>query len=76
MCDLAPAASEDLEAVWRASTEAYTRARAGRGGRDYAAGGGSVSLALYDDRLEIASTGPLPLGQTSADLMKPHPSRP
>lgn len=44
--------------------------------RDYAAGGGSVSLALYDDRLEIASTGPLPFGQTSADLMKPHPSRP
>jgi ATP-dependent DNA helicase RecG len=44
--------------------------------RDYAAGGGSVSLAIYDDRLEIASTGPLPFGQTSADLMKPHPSRP
>src|SRR5581483_5740057 len=44
--------------------------------RDYAAGGGSVSLAIYDDRLEIASTGPLPFGQTPADLMKPHPSRP
>jgi ATP-dependent DNA helicase RecG len=44
--------------------------------RDYAAGGGSVSLALYDDRLEIASTGPLPFGQTPGDLMKPHPSRP
>jgi ATP-dependent DNA helicase RecG len=44
--------------------------------RDYAAGGGSVCLALYDDRLEIASTGPLPFGQTPADLMKPHPSRP
>lgn len=44
--------------------------------RDYAAGGGSVSLALYDDRLEIGSTGPLPFGQTPQDLMKPHPSRP
>jgi ATP-dependent DNA helicase RecG len=44
--------------------------------RDYAAGGGSVSLAIYDNRLEIASTGPLPFGQTPADLMKPHPSRP
>jgi ATP-dependent DNA helicase RecG len=44
--------------------------------RDYSAGGGSVSLALYDDRLEIASTGPLPFGQTPEDLMKPHPSRP
>jgi ATP-dependent DNA helicase RecG len=44
--------------------------------RDYAAGGGSVSLAIYDDRLEIASTGPLPFGQTPEDLMKPHPSRP
>ncbi len=44
--------------------------------RDYAAGGGSVSLAIYDDRLEVASTGPLPFGQTPADLMKPHPSRP
>jgi ATP-dependent DNA helicase RecG len=44
--------------------------------RDYAAGGGSVSLAIYDDRLEIASTGPLPFGQTAQDLMRPHPSRP
>jgi ATP-dependent DNA helicase RecG len=44
--------------------------------RDYAAGGSSVSLAVYDDRLEIASTGPLPFGQTSQELMKPHPSRP
>lgn len=44
--------------------------------RDYSVGSGSVSLAIYDDRLEIASTGPLPFGQTPADLMKPHPSRP
>jgi ATP-dependent DNA helicase RecG len=44
--------------------------------RDYAAGGGSISIAIYDDRLEIASIGPLPFGQTLAELMKPHPSRP
>jgi ATP-dependent DNA helicase RecG len=44
--------------------------------RDYAAGGSSVSVAVFDDRLEIASTGPLPFGQTPQDLMKPHPSRP
>ena len=41
-----------------------------------APGGGSVSLAIYDDRLEIASVGPLPFGQTPRDLMVPHPSRP
>lgn len=44
--------------------------------RDYGAGGGSVSIALYDDRLEISSVGPLPFGQTPAELYKPHPSRP
>lgn len=44
--------------------------------RDYGAGGGSVSIALYDDRLEINSVGPLPFGQTPAELYKPHPSRP
>ena len=44
--------------------------------RDYGAGGGSVSLAIYDDRLEIASVGPLPFGQTPRELMVPHPSRP
>lgn len=44
--------------------------------RDYGAGGGSVSIAIFDDRLEIGSIGPLPFGQTPADLSKPHPSRP
>ena len=44
--------------------------------RDYSIGGGSVSLALYDDRLEIASTGTLPFDLTVADLKRPHPSRP
>lgn len=44
--------------------------------RDYTIGGGAISLAIYDDRLEISSTGPLPFDLTPADLMKPHPSRP
>ena len=44
--------------------------------RDYAAGGGSISIGIYDDRLEIGSVGPLPFGQTPDELKKPHPSRP
>ena len=44
--------------------------------RDYATGSGFVAVAIYDDRLEISSIGSLPFGQTPADLMRPHPSRP
>lgn len=44
--------------------------------RDYALGGGSVSLAVFDNRLEISSTGRLPFGLTVEDLKQPHPSRP
>lgn len=44
--------------------------------RDYSVAGGSVSIAIFDDRLEIASTGQLPFGLTPADLTQPHPSRP
>ena len=44
--------------------------------RDYALGGGSVELAVYDDRLEITSTGPLHFGLTPAALFGPHESRP
>jgi ATP-dependent DNA helicase RecG len=44
--------------------------------RDYSVGGGAVSIAIYDDRLEISSTGMLPFGLTPADLVRPHPSRP
>jgi ATP-dependent DNA helicase RecG len=43
--------------------------------RDYGIGGG-ISLAIYDDRLEISSTGVLHFGLTPADLLRPHPSRP
>jgi ATP-dependent DNA helicase RecG len=44
--------------------------------RDYSIGGGAVSIAIYDDRLEIASTGILPFDLTIDDLMRPHASRP
>jgi ATP-dependent DNA helicase RecG len=44
--------------------------------RDYGVGGGAISLAIYDDRLEISSTGRLPHGLTPADLKRPHSSRP
>ncbi len=44
--------------------------------RDYAIVGGAVNIAIFDDRLEITSTGILPFGLTPADLLKPHQSRP
>lgn len=44
--------------------------------RDYAVGGGSISVAIFDDRLEIGSTGALPFGLTPADLKRRHASRP
>lgn len=44
--------------------------------RDYAIHGGSVGIALFDDRLEISSTGPLRFGLRPADLLTPHPSLP
>jgi len=44
--------------------------------RDYGAGGGSIGIAIYDDRLEISSTGILPFGLTLDDLRRPHASRP
>lgn len=44
--------------------------------RDYALGGGSIGLAVYDDRLEVTSTGSLHFGLTPGDLFAPHESRP
>ncbi|MEZ4533215.1 MAG: ATP-binding protein [Thermomicrobiales bacterium] len=43
--------------------------------RDYAAIGGGIDLAIYDDRLEITSTGPLRFGIAIDDLLAPHQSR-
>ena len=37
---------------------------------------GSIGLAVYDDRLEVTSTGPLHFGLTPDDQFSPHESRP
>ncbi len=44
--------------------------------RDYSIGGGSVGLAVYDDRLEVTSSGTLHFGLTPAKLFEPHESLP
>jgi ATP-dependent DNA helicase RecG len=44
--------------------------------RDYSIPGGAVNVALFDDRLEIASSGLLPFGLTVADMKQDHNSRP
>ena len=44
--------------------------------RDYSIGGGSVGVALYDDRLEVTSSGSLHFGLTPEQLFTPHESRP
>ena len=44
--------------------------------RDYSIGGGAVSIAVYDDRLEVASSGGLHFGLTAEALFAPHESLP
>lgn len=44
--------------------------------RDYSIPGGAVSVAVYDDRLEIISSGTLPFGLTVPDLLREHVSKP
>ena len=44
--------------------------------RDYSIGGGSVAVAIYDDRLEVTSSGTLHFGLTPAALLEPHESLP
>ena len=44
--------------------------------RDYAMGGSSIGLAMYDDRLEVTSPGPLHFGLTPDDLFGLHESKP
>ena len=43
--------------------------------RDYSIGDGSVGIAVYADRLEITSSGPLHFGLTPEKLLSPHESR-
>jgi len=58
-----------LEALREALVNAFCH-------RDYTIAGGAVSLAIYDDRLEIWSDGTLPFGLTPEDLKRDHPSKP
>ena len=44
--------------------------------RDYSIGGGSVAMAIYDDRVEITSSGTLHFGLTTDALFGPHESLP
>lgn len=44
--------------------------------RDYSAAGGAVSVAIFDDRLEVWSTGCLPEGLTPDALKRDHLSEP
>lgn len=44
--------------------------------RDYSTGGSSIGVAMYDDRLEITSSGTLHFGFTPQALFEPHESRP
>ena len=44
--------------------------------RDYSIGGGSVGIAVYDDRLEVTSSGSLNFDLTPEKLFAPHESRP
>lgn len=44
--------------------------------RDYSIGGGSVGMAIYQDRLEITSSGTLHFGLTAEKLFEPHESLP
>ena len=44
--------------------------------RDYSIGGGSVGIAIYDDRLEVTSSGTLHFGLTPEALFGPHESLP
>ncbi len=44
--------------------------------RDYGLGGGSVAIAIFDNRLEISSSGPLHFGITVQSLYQEHDSQP
>jgi len=44
--------------------------------RDYSIGGGSVAVGVYDDRLEVTSSGTLHFGLTAEALFQPHESLP
>jgi len=43
--------------------------------RDYSRTSGTISIAVFDDRLEIWNEGPLPAGLQVKDLKRDHPSK-
>lgn len=44
--------------------------------REYSTAAGSISVFVYDDRVEVTSIGPLHFGLSVADLYRPHESQP
>ncbi len=44
--------------------------------RDYSIAGGSIGVAIYDDRLEVTSIGPLHFGLTPEKLLEEHDPEP
>ncbi len=44
--------------------------------REYTSGGSSIGVAIYDDRMEVTSSGTLHFGITPHSLFEPHESRP
>ena len=44
--------------------------------RDYSIAGGSIGVAVYDDRLEVSSAGPLHFGLTPEKLLEAHDPEP
>ena len=44
--------------------------------RDYTTGGSSIGVAMFDDRVEVSSSGALHFGFTPQALLLPHESRP
>lgn len=64
----------EFKSTTRARREALANALCHR---DYfAVSGGSIGLAVYDDRLEVTSPGGLHFGLTPEHLFEPHASRP
>ena len=58
---------------WAAVREALVNALVHR---DYRTFDGGMSLAVYDDRIEVWNSGELPEGMSTEDLHRSHPSRP
>ena len=64
---------EEAEYLFKAVREALINALCHR---DYSSPGGSITLVIYDDRLELINTGLLPKGITIDQLKKVHSFHP